>query len=121
MPENTSAESNPLNTAPMLSVAELVDRLGVTPGRVHRLIEDHHLASVRVQGSLRVPAEFLQGDEPLPPLRGTLLALHDAGLTEEQAVVWMLSLNDELGERPVDMLQRGQKSAVRRATQALAF
>ncbi|GAA2188304.1 hypothetical protein GCM10009786_16890 [Leucobacter alluvii] len=105
----------------MLGVPELVDRLGITPGRLHRLIEDRVLASVRIDGVLRVPAEFLQGDEPLPSLRGTLLVLDDAGFSEEEAVLWMLSVNDELGERPIDSLQAGRKSAVRRATQSLAF
>lgn len=119
--ENTASDRSPLTTAPMLGVPELVDRLGVTPGRLHRLIEDHFLASVRIDGVLQVPAEFLQGDEPLPSLRGTLLALNDAGFSEEEAVLWMLSVNDELGERPIDCLQSGRKSAVRRATQSLAF
>ena len=105
----------------MLRVPDLVERLGITPGRLHRLIEDHHLASVRVDGVLSVPAEFLQDDEPLPSLRGTLLVLHDAGFSEEEAVLWMLSVNEELGERPIDSLQSGRKSAVRRATQSLAF
>ncbi|MGW9021190.1 Rv2175c family DNA-binding protein [Leucobacter chromiiresistens] len=121
MAENTASDRSPLTTAPMLSVAELVDRLGITPGRLHRLIEDHVLASVRIDGAVRVPAEFLQGDEPLPSLRGTLLVLNDAGFSEEEAVLWMLSVNEELGERPIDSLQSGRKSAVRRATQALAF
>nr|WP_193750699.1 Rv2175c family DNA-binding protein [Leucobacter chromiiresistens] len=119
--ENTASDRSPLTTAPMLSVPELVDRLGITPGRLHRLIEDHVLASVRIDGAVRVPEEFLQGDEPLPSLRGTLLVLNDAGFSEEEAVIWMLSTNEELGERPIDSLQSGRKSAVRRATQALAF
>lgn len=118
---NTSSDRSPLTTAPMLGIADLVDRLGVTPGRLHRLIEEHYLASVRIDGVMRVPAEFLQGDEPLPPLRGTLLVLHDAGFSEEEAVIWLLAENAELGERPVDSLQAGRKSAVRRATQSLAF
>ncbi|MBK0419220.1 DNA-binding protein [Leucobacter sp. CSA1] len=93
----------------------------MTPSKVRRLIEDHQLAAVRIDGVLRVPAGFVQGDRPLPSLRGTLLVLLDAGLDEEGAVAWLLSENDELGERPIDALNAGRKSAVRRATQALAF
>jgi hypothetical protein len=85
------------------------------------MIEDAYLAAVRVDGVLKVPAEFIQGDEPLPPLRGTLLALLDAGYSNEEAVAWVLGENDELGERPIDSLMAGRKSAVRRATQSLAF
>ena len=104
-----------------LTIPELCERWGVSPSKLHRLIEDHHLAAVRVDGVLRVPAEFVRGDEPLGPLRGTLLALHDAGFSTDEAVAWLLGENDELGERPVAALQAGRKSAVRRATQALAF
>ena len=114
MPENTTPDAT-------LTIPELVERLGLTPGKIHRLIEDHHLAAIRVDGVLRVPAGFVQDDHPLPPLRGTLLVLLDAGFSSDEAVAWLLAENEELGERPVDALRSGRKSAVRRATQALAF
>jgi hypothetical protein len=57
----------------------------------------------------------------LHPLRGTLLALFDAGYSNEEAIAWLFGMNDELGERPIDSLVAGRKSAVRRATQSLAF
>ncbi|UOQ58342.1 Rv2175c family DNA-binding protein [Leucobacter allii] len=104
-----------------LTIPELVERFELTPGKIHRLIEDRHLAAVRVDGVLRVPAEFVLDDHPLPPLRGTLLVLLDAGFSEEEAVAWLLAENEELGERPVAALRAGRKSAVRRATQSLAF
>lgn len=104
-----------------LTIPELVERLGLTPGKLHRLIEDHHLAAIRVDGVLRVPAEFVQDDHPLPALRGTLLVLLDAGFENDEAVAWLLQHNEELGERPIAALNAGRKSAVRRATQSLAF
>lgn len=115
MPENIAPET------PFLTIADLVELFGLTPGKIHRLIEDHQLAAVRVDGVLQVPAEFVLDDHPLPPLRGTLLVLLDAGFSDDEAVAWLLAHNDELGERPVDSLRAGRKSAVRRATQALAF
>lgn len=105
----------------LFTIADLVERFNASPGRIHRMIEDHYLATVRVDGVLRVPSEFVQGNEPLPSLRGTILVLLDAGLSEDQAVEWIMSHNDELDERPIDSLLRGHKAAVRRATQALAF
>lgn len=93
----------------------------MTPSKLHRLIEDGYLAAIRVDGVRLIPAEFIQGHEPLPSLRGTLLALRDAGLSNDQAVEWLLEENDELNARPIAVLQAGHKSAVRRATQALAF
>lgn len=115
MPQNIAPDT------PFLTVPELVELFDLTPGKIHRLIEDHHLAAVRVDGVLRVPAEFVQDGHPLPPLRGTILVLLDAGFSNDEAVSWLLSVNDELGERPIDALRAGRKSAVRRATQALAF
>lgn len=105
----------------LLSIADLVERFGASPGRIHRMIEEHELAAVRVNGALRIPSEFVQGNEPLPALRGTLLALLDAGFSDDEAVEWILNANEELGERPIDSLLRGHKAAVRRATQSLAF
>nr|WP_237465487.1 Rv2175c family DNA-binding protein [Leucobacter luti] len=99
----------------------MVELFALTPGKIRRLIEDHQLAAVRVDGVLCVPTEFVQDDHPLPPLRGTLLVLLDAGFSDDEAVEWLMTENEELGERPIDSLLAGRKSAVRRATQALAF
>lgn len=114
------AENFPPETE-FVTVPELVERWGLTPSKLHRLIEDHALAGVKIDGVLRIPAEFVQDDGPLPSLRGTLLTLLDAGFSESEALGWLLTENDELGERPVAALVAGRKSAVRRATQALAF
>lgn len=114
----------PANIAPdtqFLTIPDLVEILGIPVGKVHRLIEDHYLAAIRVDGVLSVPAEFLQDDQPLPPLRGTVLVLMDAGFTNDEVIAWLLAENEELGERPIDSLRAGRKSAVRRATQSLAF
>lgn len=100
---------------------ELVERLGRSPGKIHRLIEEHQLAAVRIDGVLQVPEALLEDDEPLKPLRGTLLVLLDAGFSEDEAVTWLFADNPELGSTPVQALRDGRKSAVRRATQSLAF
>ncbi len=114
------AENFPPETE-YITVPELVERWGLSPSKLHRLIEEHHLAAVRIDGVLHIPAGFVQDDGPLHSLRGTLLALLDAGFSDDEAVAWLLAENDELGERPVDALIAGRKSAVRRATQGLAF
>ena len=112
---------NSVSETATYTIPELVEILDATPGRIHRFIEEHFLAAVRIDGVVRVPREFIQGNQPLPPLRGTLLALHDAGYSTEESVAWLLAHNDEIGERPIDSLNAGRKSAVRRATQSLAF
>lgn len=104
-----------------LTVPDLVEIFDIPVGKVHRLIEDHHLAGTRIDGVFKVPAEFVQNGQPLPSLRGTVLALLDAGFSNDESLAWILEPNDELGERPIDSLVAGRKSAVRRATQGLAF
>ncbi len=115
MPETLASDT------PFFTIPQLVELLNLNQSRVRRLIEEHYLAAVRVEGVLKVPAEFVQDARPVPPLRGTLLVLMDAGFTNDEAVAWLLADNDEIGERPIDSLRAGRKSAVRRATQGLAF
>lgn len=104
-----------------LTIPDLVDRLGLSPSKVHRLIEDRHLLAVRVDGVLRVPAEFLDGGEPLHELRGTIVLLADSGYSDEEAMRWLTTEDDSLGAAPVDALRAGRKAEVRRVAQALAF
>lgn len=103
-----------------LTVPELVELLGVSPGRIHRLCEERHLLAVRVDGVLKVPADFLSGAAPLPELRGTLIVLADAGFDDEEAMRWLLEPEDSLGAAPIDALRSGRKAEVRRIAQALA-
>jgi hypothetical protein len=104
-----------------LTIPDLVDLLGVTPSKVHRLIEDRHLLAARVDGVLRVPAAFLRDAEPLHELRGTLMLLADSGYTDEEAMHWLTTQEDSLGTAPIEALRAGRKAEVRRVAQALAF
>lgn len=112
------ADPTPART--WLTMPELVDLLGLTPSRVRRLIEDKHLLGVRRGGVLSVPADFLSGSEPLPELRGTLIVLADAGFGDDEAMDWLLGVDDALGTSPIDALRNGRKTEVRRVAQALA-
>jgi hypothetical protein len=50
-----------------------------------------------------------------------VIALRDAQLDDAQIIEWLFSVEDSLGERPIDVLKAGNKSAVRRATQSLLW
>lgn len=104
-----------------VTIPQLCERWGLTPSKIRRLIEERYLAAVRVDGVLSIPADFARGDEPLNSLRGTLLALGDAGFSDDEAIAWLFAENEELDGTPVASLLNGRKSAVRRATQSLAF
>lgn len=104
-----------------LTVPDLVELLGSSPSRIHRLLEDKHLLATRIDGVLSVPASFLRDGEPLHELRGTLMLLADSGYTDEEAMNWLLTEDDTLGAAPIDALRAGRKAEVRRVAQALAF
>lgn len=92
----------------------------MTPSQIRRLIEDKHLLAMRHDGALRVPAEFLREGEPLVHLRGTLFLLEDAGFSPEEAMEWLLTEDPALSAAPIDALNAGRKTEVRRVAQALA-
>lgn len=103
-----------------LTIPDLVDVLGLSVGRIHRLIEDRQLLAVRRDGVLKVPADFIAGAGPLVELRGTLFVLSDAGFSDDEAIHWLLEMDDTLDAAPVDALRSGRKAEVRRVAQALA-
>ncbi len=104
-----------------LTVPDVAERLGLTPSRVRRLLEDRHLVAVRQDGVLRVPEVFLGDGEPLRELRGTLILLGDGGFDDDSAVDWLLEDEPSLGTAPIDALRAGRKAEVRRVAQALAL
>lgn len=111
---------NPPNTQ-YVTVPDLVERLHSTPSKIRRMIEQRQLAAIRINGVLSIPALFLDGNEPLPSLQGTLVLLHDAGFSDEEAIGWLFDANAGLDIAPIEALRAGRKSEVRRTAQALAF
>ncbi len=109
-----------LEATTWLTVPDLVELLGITPSRVRKLIDDRHLLARRVDGVLKVPDSFLRDGEPVHELRGTVFVLGDAGFTDDEAVEWLVSVDDSLGVAPIDALRNGRKTEVRRVAQALA-
>jgi Rv2175c C-terminal domain of unknown function len=104
-----------------LTIPELVEMLGLPQGKVRRLIDDRVLLASRVDGVLKVPADFIVDGEPLGDLRGTIVVLGDAGFSDDEAMHWLLSEEDSLGVSPVAALRAHRKAEVRRVAQALGF
>lgn len=104
-----------------LTVPDVCERMTLSPGKVHRLLEERALLGVKIDGVLRIPELFLLGDQPHGDLRGTAVVLLDGGYSDEEAVTWLLAENDGLGMSPIEALRAGQKSAVRRLAQILAL
>jgi hypothetical protein len=104
-----------------LTIPDLVDMLGIGVSKVRRLIEDKSLLAMKVDGVWKVPALFVKDNEPLVELRGTVLVLHDAGFSDDEAVAWLLSPEESIGIPPIEALRAGRKAEVRRVAQALGF
>lgn len=103
-----------------LSYSQAADLLGVSSGRVSRLVEEHQLISVRREREYMIPAHLIQDGQPLASLRGTVVLLLDAGLSVDEAVDWIYSESEELGATPISQLLIGHKAPVRRAAQMFA-
>lgn len=103
-----------------LTLPDLVEILGEPLGRVKRLLDESQLVASRRQGAPRVPSVFLVDGHPLASLRGTVIVLHDAGFSDDEAIDWLLGYEDSIGLAPIEALRAGRKSEVRRVAQTLA-
>ena len=84
-----------------LSLPEVADRLGIPRGRIKQLLRDRKLVAVRrPDGTLGVPAAFLDGDQIIKGLHGTLTLLFDCGFDEPEAVRWLFTADDTLPGTP---------------------
>jgi hypothetical protein len=107
---------------PCLSLAEVAGRLGIPPGRIKQLLRDRKLVAVRqTDGTLGVPAAFLDGEHILKGLHGTLTLLFDCGFDEPEVVRWLFTVDDSLPGTPIQAMAEHRGTEVNRRAQALAF
>lgn len=103
-----------------LTIPDVAERLQIPLGKVRRLVEEHNLITVRINGVQQVPAHLIMEDgETLPSLRGSVVVLLDSGLTLDAAVEWLYTPHESLESTPMNSLLKGRKSEVRRAAQVL--
>jgi hypothetical protein len=105
-----------------LSVPEVAGRLGLPVSRVKQMLRDRKLVAVqRPGGEFAIPAGFLDGNEVIQGLGGTLTLLFDCGFTETDALSWLFTADDSLPGTPVQALTEHRRTEVNRRAQALAF
>jgi Rv2175c C-terminal domain of unknown function/DNA-binding protein Rv2175c, wHTH domain len=105
-----------------LSLPEVADRLGVPPGKVKQLLRDRKLLAVtRPDGARAVPAAFLDGDQVIKGLHGTLTVLLDCGFDDSEALRWLFTADETLPGTPIQALCKRRGTEVNRRAQALAF
>lgn len=106
-----------------LTLPDVAERLDVIVTRVHRMIKDRQLLDMRLgEDKIRyVPAAFLTEAGLLKSLRGTIMVLEDAGFDDTESIRWLFTEDESLPGRPIDALQAGRKSEIRRRAQALGW
>jgi hypothetical protein len=105
-----------------LTLPDVADQLGIPLGRVKQLLRDRKLLAVkRPEGTLAVPAAFLDGKQVVKGLGGTLTLLFDCGFDEPDALRWLFTADETLPGTPIDAIVRRRATEVNRRAQALAF
>ncbi|QWW18873.1 transcriptional regulator [Schaalia sp. 19OD2882] len=110
----------------LLSFDEAARLLGIEARRIKQLVRDHILFSVKDEGGKpAIPAEIIvrgaNGWEPLFNLPGTLTLLDDNGFSAEEAVAWLYTEQEELGQTPMQALLEGRHHRVNSIAGALGF
>jgi hypothetical protein len=108
-------------TAHWMTLPDVAERLNLSIVKVHQLIKDGSLLSVRRDGVLRVPGELVANDTVLKHLPGVLTLLHDAGYNDEEALRWLFTEDDTLPGTPAAALAGDRAREVKRRAQAIAF
>lgn len=105
-----------------MTIPEVADRLGLPVSRVKQLLRDRKLLAVqRPDGTCSVPTAFLDGDQIIRGLHGTLTVLFDCGFDEAEALRWLFTADDSLPGTPIQAITEHRGTEVNRRAQALAF
>ena len=100
-----------------LSLSEVATRLGLPTSRVKQLFRDRKLLAVtRPTGERAVPAAFIDGDQIVKGLSGTLTVLFDCGFGEDEALRWLFTADETL---PARRSRRSAPAVAPRSTVAL--
>jgi hypothetical protein len=105
-----------------LTIPEVAGRLSLPVSRVKQLLRDRKLLAVqRPGGVFAVPAKFLDGEQIIHGLGGTLTLLFDCGFSDTEALAWLFTADETLPGTPVQALTEHRRTEVNRRAQALAF
>ncbi|MBW0115918.1 DNA-binding protein [Pseudonocardia sp. KRD-169] len=108
-----------------LPVAEVATLLNQPVSRVHQLVRDGQILSLRRDGEVVVPAAFLVTEEEraevVKGLPGTITVLRDGGYSDEDILRWLFDDDDSLPGTPMDNLAAGRHREIKRRAQAMAF
>lgn len=107
-------------TTQWLTIPEFAEALGLEPGDVREKLRERKIIAVRrgENDAWHIPAGFIipgaVAPHIIPTLKGTVTVLGDAGLSDQEAIDWLLTPAAQLGMTPLEALQAGQRAPVRR-------
>lgn len=104
-----------------LTLKEAAAPLGVSPNRIKTLIRENRMMGVVRDGELSIPAAFIDGDDLVKGLPGTLVLLSDAGFSTEAALRWLFTDDASLPGKPIEAMRENRGTEVRRRAQGLAL
>ena len=106
-----------------LTLPDVGEALGLDAVRARQLVRDGAVVAVRrgERNVLSVPADFIDGDQILKGLTGTLTVLDDSGFDPNQAIRWLYTPDDSLPGTPVQALAENRGTEVKRRAQASGF
>lgn len=109
------------DTLSWLSIPEVAEALNLRGRDVRSMLQDKGLLAIRrgEHNALAIPDVFLQERDGVCDvvrgLKGTITLLADAGLSDDEAMSWLLNTEESLGASPIDALRAGNIHPVRRA------
>jgi hypothetical protein len=105
----------------VLPATEVAEILSVPRTRVHQLIKDGQLLSLKREGTTCVPADFLDGNAVVKGLSGTITVLRDGGYPDTDILRWLFTEDDSLPGTPIAAIRAGRHREIKRRAQAMAF
>lgn len=107
--------------AEILPLPDVAERLGLVVTRVHDLLREGRLLSIRRDGIVYVPALLLSEDGIGKHVPGLISVLRDGGYTDAEILSFLYTEDESLPGRPVDALHGHLAREVMRRAQAMAF
>lgn len=104
-----------------VAVPDIAEDLGIVVTKVHQLVRERTLIAVRLDGVVRIPAEFVQDGEVVKGLPGTITLLTDAGYADQEIIDWLFREDESLPGAPITALRENRGREVHRRAQTAGY
>ncbi len=121
MPNTPNAASPDVGPPTLVPVPDIARAMHLIVTQVHQLLRERQLVATRVDGVLRIPAEFIQNGAVVKGLAATITLLSDAGFNDPEIINWLFESEDSLPGRPITALRENRGREVHRRAQVAGF